>query len=74
MYKYQLALENYEFSDKDKSKSILNIIRHYKGEIDDANNFTVYFGFPSELEQLCTNAALYEISVCSEIWTDGVKK
>jgi hypothetical protein len=74
MHKYQLAIENYEFSGKDKSKSIMNIITHYKGQIDDANNSTIYFGFPSELEQLCTNASLNEISVCSDIWIDGVKK
>ncbi len=74
MHKFQLSIENSEFSGKDKSKSILNIIRHYKGEIDDINNSTIYFGFPNELEQLCTNAALNEISVCSDICYYGVKK
>jgi hypothetical protein len=73
MHKYQLAIENYEFS-KDKSKSIMNIINHYKGEIDDANNSTIYFGFPEELKQLCANASLSEIGVCCDLWIDGVRK
>ena len=55
MHKYQLAIENYEFSDKVKSKSIMNIIKHYEGVIDDASNSTIYFGFPDELNQLWIN-------------------
>ena len=42
MHKYQLAIENYEFSDKVISKSIMNIIKHYEGVIDDASNSTIY--------------------------------
>jgi hypothetical protein len=74
MHKYQLAIENYEFSGKDKSKSIMNIINHYKGEIDDASNSTIYFGFPNELKQLCANGSLHEIGVCCDLWIDGVRK
>jgi hypothetical protein len=69
-----LAIENYQFSDKVKSKSIMNIIKHYEGVIDDASNSTIYFGFPDELKQLCVNGSLREISICCDLWIDGVKK
>ena len=74
MHKYQLAIENYEFSDKVKSKTIMEIIKHYEGVIDDASNSTIYFGFPSEIKQLCVNGSLREISVCCDLWIEGVKK
>ena len=74
MHKYQLAIENYEFSSKDKSKAIMNIIKHYEGVIDDASNSPIYFGFPNELKQLCVNGSLHEIGVCCDLWIEGVRK
>lgn len=74
MHKYQLAIENYEFSDRVKSKTIMNIIKHYEGVIDDASNSTIYFGFLDELKQLCVNGSLREIGVFCDLWIDGAKK
>jgi len=74
MHKYQLAIENYEFSDRVKSKTIMNIIKHYEGVIDDASNSTIYFGFLDELKQLCVNGSLREIGVSCDLWIDGAKK
>ena len=61
MHKYQLAIENYEFSDKVISKSIMNIIKHYEGVIDDASNSTIYFGFPDELKLITLKLASSQV-------------
>jgi hypothetical protein len=74
MNKYQISIENFEFSSKDKSKSIMDTIKYYQGEIDDATSETIYFGFPSELKQLCANGSLSKLNVYSDLWIDGVKK
>ena len=74
MHKYILAIENYDFSTKDKSKSIMEIIKYYEGEMDDATNETIYIGFPNELKMLCANGSLFKIGVCCDIRIEGINK
>jgi hypothetical protein len=74
MHKYQLAIQTYDLSPKNKSDSIMKIIDYYKGEIDDATEYAIYIGFPIEINQLCANSELHKMGVCGDIWIEGVRK
>jgi hypothetical protein len=74
MHKYQLAIQTYDLSPKNKSDSIMKIIDYYKGKIDDATEYAIYIGFPTEINQLCANSELHKMGVCGDIWIEGVTK
>ena len=74
MNKYQMAIQSYDLSPKNKSDSIMKIIKYYHGEVDDITENVIYFGFPSELNQLCANSELHKMGICGDIWIDGASK
>ena len=74
MNKYQMAIQSYDLSPKNKSDTIFKIIKYYHGEVDDITENVIYFGFPSELNQLCANSELHKMGICGDIWVDGVSK
>lgn len=74
MHKYQLAIQNYDLSSKNKSDCIIKIVKYYQGEIDDANEYAVYFGFTTEINQLCANSEFHRMGVCGDIWINGVRE
>ena len=74
MHKYQLAIQNYDLSPKNKSDCIMKIVEYYKGEIDDATEYAIYVGFPTETNQLCANSELHRMGVCGDIWIEGVRE
>jgi hypothetical protein len=74
MNKYQMAIQSYDLTPKNKSDTIFKIIKYYQGEVDDVTDNVIYFGFPTELNQLCANSELHKMGICGDIWIDGVSK
>jgi uncharacterized protein Usg len=74
MHKYQLAIQDYDLSPKNKYDCIMKIVKYYEGDIDDASETVVYFGFNTETNQLCANSELHRMGVCGDIWINGVKE
>ena len=52
----------------------MKIVEYYKGEIDDATEYAIYIGFPTETNQLCANSELHRMGVCGDIWIEGARK